>query len=101
MTDFLFKRPALLIWAVSFIVFIITFIFYTVKISSIKKNLSKENISPAKKTSSYTWSLVLCFIAEALPLLIPLQLFVHTVICACGILGQVIVFKERIATIRG
>ncbi|MCR5217533.1 hypothetical protein [Treponema sp.] len=101
MIDFLITHPELLICTLSLLIFIITFIFYSIKISKLKKTLAAENILPAKKTASYTGSLILCFIAEILPFLIPLSLFVLTIICACGILGQIIVFKERIATIRG
>ena len=43
--------------------------------------------------------IVAAFVLEALPFAVPMELYMVAVSLACGILGEIIVFKERIAKI--
>lgn len=99
MLKFLINHPALTICSASLFIFICTFIYYLIKINGLKKSLLLQGKNPSKKTSSYIGSIILTFAVEVLPFLIPLRIFVLTIICACGILGEIIIFRERISTI--
>ena len=99
MLKFLINHPALTICLTSLLLYICTFIYYLIKISRLKKNIFLQGKNPSKKTSSYIGSIILTFAVEVLPFLIPLRIFVLTIICACGILGEIIIFRERISTL--
>lgn len=75
--------------------YIVVCIVNFIRVSSAKK---KVTVVPPTE-APYTGSLVATAIVELLPILIPLGLKTIVITGLCGILGAVIVFKERLASI--
>lgn len=80
-------------------VFIFVFFFYIIRISRLKKARAGSSLVVPRAPVSYKGSIVAAFVLEALPFAVPMELYMVAVSLACGILGEIIVFKERIAKI--
>lgn len=87
----------LIICICSIILWILEFIFFSVKINSLKKSAASQSKTFPKAETSFTASLCLTLLVELLPLIIPMKLFAQIIAALCGFLGTAIVFKERIA----
>ena len=89
------------------LVFISVFLFYLFKICKLKKNYRivhekeiKDRSSALKPGAKYIACLCFAFLTVLLPLFIPLETIVIVAACAAGILGEIIVFKDRIESLR-
>ncbi len=78
------------------VLFVAAGIFYGAKISAKKNQLKKDGKKIAKKSSAFVSSILLCALVEILPFLIPLKILVIFVVCACGVLGEILVLRERL-----
>lgn len=90
----------LIISAAGIAVYAVLFVFYGVRISAEKKRRRTQGASVPKPSASFAGSLALCALTELLPFLIPLKLYVTAVVCLCGILGETLVLKERLQSLR-
>ena len=70
--------------------------YYCTKIASKKRLLVAQGKRAAVASGAYKASLALCALVEALPLLVPLRPYVVAVVAACGVLGEVMVLRERL-----
>lgn len=90
----------------AFLIFLVIFVFYFVKILKAKKfikencldSLSQEkNLKPDPK---YIASLIVAFVLILLPIFVPLERIILIVICLCGILAELIVLKDRLSSLK-
>ena len=85
-----------IIFFTSLILYFASVIFFSVKIRKLKKQCSE--IPPVSK--SYRASHVFSLLVVLLPLGIPFEPFVMAVLCGCGILGELIVLKDRVSVLK-
>ena len=81
--------------------YIIISVIYIVRINKIKKLLREENKEISKPRYTMSLSLITAFVLEILPLLVPVATWVCAVVCACGVMGEYIVYQERAVTLMG
>ena len=75
--------------------------YYCTKIASKKRTLKAAGKRAAAASGAYKASLALCALVEMLPLLVPLKTYVVAVVAACGVLGEVMVLRERLDKLEG
>lgn len=96
----------------AFLVFLVIFALYLVKIIKAKKNIKElssnslsqekdkvqeKNLKPDPK---YIASLIVAFVLILLPIFVPLERIILIVICLCGILAELIVLKDRLSLLK-
>ena len=91
----------LLICAAGLVAYVCMLILYCTKIATKKRTLKAQGKRPAATSGSYKASLALCALVELLPLLVPLKTYVVAVVAACGVLGEVMVLRERLDKLEG
>ena len=92
---------ALIICALGCALYVCVLILYCTKIASKKRTLKAQGKRATVASGAYKASLVLCALVEVLPLLVPLKTYVVAVVAACGVLGEVMVLRERLDKLEG
>ena len=92
---------ALIICALGCALYVCVLALYCTKIAAKKRTFKAQGKRPAAASGSYKASLVLCALVELLPLLVPLKPYVVAVVAACGVLGELMVLRERLEKLSG
>ena len=78
-------------------VYVFELIYFLIKISKAKKEFSAAGCTVPPAGKSYKAGFVFSALLVLLPLAVPLKVYVIAVVCATGVLGMFIMFRERLS----
>lgn len=79
--------------------YVIVAVLYAVRIVGVKRRITGQGKTVPASSASYKGSLAASAVLMALPLLVPLAAWLVAVVCACGVLGEFIVLRDRLSSL--
>ena len=89
-----------IIFASSLFLYLLILALYAVMIARAKKTLSEEEKKALRGGKKFYAVFVFSLILIVLPILIYFETFVMIVLCACALIGEYIVLKDMLDTIK-